>query len=130
VKSAGFAFFMALSPNSIGEKIMATLETQATGFEPTDVASKDSKQQADAYFALSVKLADGSAQPLQDQKCKQYNLISLHADALSGMIGKLIEKLDSLPSDEARADWLSRNLVINYRKPVTKKTASIDMFAD
>lgn len=108
---------------------MATLETQATGFEPTDVAAKDSKQ-ADAYFAISVKLADGSTVSLQDQKAKQYNLVSLHAEALNGMIGKLIEKLDSLPSDEARANWIARNILVNYRKPAPKKTATLDMFAD
>lgn len=108
---------------------MATLENTQAGFEPSEVQPKDSKQ-ADAYFALSVKLADGSAQPLQDQKAKQYNLISLHAEALNGIIGKLIEKLDAMPSDEARSNWLARNILINYRKPASKKPASIDMFAD
>lgn len=108
---------------------MATLENTQAGFEPTDVAAKDSKQ-ADAYFALSVKLADGTALALQDQKAKQYNLISLHSDAMNGVIGKLIEKLDSLPSDEARAEWLARNILINYRKPAAKKEATLDMFAD
>lgn len=108
---------------------MATLENQATGFEPTEVAPKDTKQ-ADAYFALSVRLADGSTPALQDQKAKQYNLISLHADALNGLVGKLIEKLDAMPNDAARVDWLARNILINYRKPVSKKAATIDMFAD
>lgn len=109
---------------------MATLENTQAGFEPTEVQPKDTAKQADAYFALSVRLADGSTPALQDQKARQYNLISLHADAMNGMIGKLIEKLDAMPSDEARAAWLARNILINYRKPQSKKPASLDMFAD
>ena len=109
---------------------MATLENTQAGFEPTEVAPKDNAKQADAYFALSVKLADGTSVSLQDQKHKQYNLVSLHSEALNGMIGKLIEKLDSLPSDEARTAWLARNIIVNYRKPQTKKPATLDMFAD
>lgn len=109
---------------------MATLENTQAGFEPTDVQGKDTAKQADAYFAISVKLADGSSVSLQDQKHKQYNLISLHSEALNGLVGKLIEKLDSMPDDAARASWLARNLVINYRKPVSKKAATLDMFAD
>lgn len=108
---------------------MATLNNNEAGFEPSEVQPKDSKQ-ADAYFAISVKLADGSTPALQDQKVKQYNLVSLHAEALNGLVGKLIEKLDAMPSDAARAEWIARNIVVNYRKPITKKTASIDMFAD
>lgn len=108
---------------------MATLENTQAGFEPSEVQPKDSKQ-ADAYFALSVRLADGSTPALQDQKARQYNLVSLHADAMNGMIGKLIEKLDSMPSDAARAEWLARNIIVNYRKPVSKKAATLDMFAD
>ena len=85
----------------------------------TDTAAKADKVKPSAYLNIRLKTKSGTL------NLSKYGF-GIEDSKLAKLMG---EKLASLPSDEAKAEWLAKCLVINFAA-VTEKKSTEELTVD